>query len=268
MKKKMNVFPIFVMISILIFAFSCKSGGEQKEGAAEEVKEEKIAEMAEPNTLTPAEKAEGWRLLFDGEAPVKHFKGYNNEKFPEQGWKVEDGTIRCIGSGKGEAGGKGGDIITREKFKWFELKLQWKISKGGNSGIFYLSQEIPGEPVWKSSPEMQVLDNENHPNGQEPLHSAGALYDLIPPEPIDAAKPYGEWNQVKLLVYKGTVQHWLNGQKVVEYHLWTKDWKDMVENSKFAEYPWFVEPAEEGHVGLQDHGDDVWYRGIKIKELE
>ncbi len=173
-----------------------------------------------------------------------------------------------MSTGKGEAGG-GGDIITKKMYKNFELSLEWKVSEGGNSGIFYLAQEKPDQPIWKSAPEMQILDNEKHPDaklGVDGNRCAGALYDLIPGNK-EIVKPVGEWNHVKVLVYKGTVVHWVNGENVLEYHLWTDDWKNMVLNSKFKDYEDFLNTAEEGYIGLQDHGDDVWFRNIKIKEM-
>lgn len=210
---------------------------------------------------------EGWIVLFDG-SNTDEWRGYGKEEFPVGAWVVEDGVLHIKGSGRGEAGG-GGDIITRRKFSNFELELEWKVSEGGNSGIFYLAQEIPGEPIWKSAPEMQILDNERHLDaklGKDGNRQAGSLYDLIPAVPQNA-KPAGEWNKVKVMVYKGTVVHWMNGENVLEYHLWTDDWNTMVLNSKFRTYEWFVNTAEEGHIGLQDHGDDVWFRNIRIKEL-
>jgi hypothetical protein len=226
----------------------------------------KNIEAQKLNTLTPQEKKDGVILLFDGKT-TDQWRGYNKTEFPK-GWNIEDNAIHCIGSGKGEAG-QGGDIITKEKFKNFELTLEWKISEGGNSGIFYLAQEIAGEPIWKSAPEMQVLDNIKHPDaklGVDGNRQAGSLYDLIPAKPQNA-KPVGEWNTVKIMVYKGTVVHYMNGVQVLEYHLWTDDWKKMCANSKFKDYNYFVDAAPEGFIGLQDHGDDVWYRNIKIKKL-
>jgi len=218
------------------------------------------------NKLTEEEKTEGWVLLFDGKT-TKGWRGYNKETFPQVGWEIVDGTLHCIASGRGEAG-HGGDIITEKTYKNFILKLEWKIAPGGNSGIFYRAVEKPGRPIWQMAPEMQVLDNERHPDaklGKNGNRQAGALYDLIPANP-QTTKPAGEWNKVKIYVNEDHVEHWLNGKKVLEYNLWTPQWKEMVKNSKFAKYPDFGE-YKEGHIGLQDHGDDVWYRNIKIKEL-
>ncbi|MCF8222421.1 MAG: DUF1080 domain-containing protein [Bacteroidales bacterium] len=251
---------INLLLSLLLIAFigtSCGSSGTDEKG------EEKKAESVE----TTAD--EGWTILFDGTS-TDNFRGYGKEEFPEAGWEItENGELRCIGSGKGEAGGQGGDIITKEKYSNFELSLEWKISEGGNSGIFYLGQELEGKPIYMSAPEMQILDNEKHPDaklGKDGNRKAGALYDLIPAVPQNA-KPAGEWNSVKILVYDGTVVHTQNGENVVEYHLWTDKWKEMCANSKFADWPEFVDPASEGYIGLQDHGNDVWFRNIKVKEL-
>lgn len=237
---------------------ACQSGTERAEGEAET--------MA-LNTLTETEQEEGWTLLFDGES-TNGWRGYNQAEFPESGWEIDDGAIRCIGSGQGEAGGRGGDIIYDQEFLNFTLQLEWKVSEGGNSGIFYLGKEIEGEPIWISAPEMQILDNEKHPDaqlGKDGNRQAGSLYDLIPADPQNT-KPVGEWNQVEIIVYRGTVVHSQNGEVVLEYHLGTSDWDDMIAESKFSELAEFGK-FEPGYISLQDHGDDVWFRNIKIKEM-
>jgi len=208
---------------------------------------------------------EGWVSIFDGKTTTG-WRGYNKTTFPEKGWEVVDGTLHCIGSGAGEAGG---DIIYDKKLSNFELELEWKISEGGNSGIFLLGQEIPGEPIYKSALEMQILDNERHPDaklGVDGNHMASSLYDLIPAVPQNT-KPVGEWNKVGILCYQGTVVFKSNGANVVEFHLWTDDWKKMCASSKFKDWEMFVNTAKEGYIGLQDHGNDVWFRNIKLKIL-
>ena len=221
------------------------------------------------NTLTKEEKKEGWVLLFDGKS-TDQWRGYRKDDFPK-GWVIEDGALKCNGSGRGEAGVKdGGDIITKKQYQNFQLKLEWKVSEGGNSGIFILGQEVEGDPIYKSSPEMQILDNERHNDanlGKNGNRKAGSLYDMIPAVPQNA-KPAGKnWNTVIITVEKGIVIYNQNGENVVEYHLWTEDWKKMVTDSKFKDWPNFADPASKGHIGLQDHGDDVWFKNIKIKEL-
>ncbi len=257
-----------MMLLTLVFFFSCKN--EVKKEVKEEIKEEKIVEKKESslNTLTEAEKKDGWVLMFDGKTS-NGWRGYKKDHFPN-GWVVENGTIQCLGSGRGEAGNKeGGDIIIDEQFQNFTLKLEWKISEGGNSGIFYLGSE-DFDQIWRTAPEMQVLDNEKHPDsklGKDGNRQAGSLYDLIPAKPQNA-KPVGEWNQIEIIVYKGTVIHKMNGETVVEYHLWTPEWNDLVAGSKFPKLnaKWADVPSK-GYIGLQDHGDDVWYRNIKIKKM-
>jgi hypothetical protein len=219
------------------------------------------------NYLTAQEKAEGWILMFDGKTTTG-WRGYNKTTFPDSGWVVEDGTLRCIGSGQGEAGGKGGDIIFDQKFTNFLLSLEWKISPGGNSGIFYLGEEIPGEPIWKSAPEMQILDDARHMDanmGKDGNRKAGALYDLIPSKVAEDTA--GTWNKAEVMVYQGTVVHKLNGETALEYHLGTPDWDKMIKASKFSTFPEFGK-IRAGVICLQDHGNDVWFRNIKIKPLQ
>jgi hypothetical protein len=247
----MKNFSILLAL-IVVFAWSCKT------------------EKAGNNQLSKEEIAEGWELLFDGKT-TDGWRNYGKATFPN-GWIIEDEALLCIGSGRGEAGAKeGGDIIYDKKFSNFHLKIEWKISEGGNSGIFYLGQETPDyDYIWKTAPELQVLDNEKHPDsflGVDGNRKAGSLYDLIPANPQNT-KPAGEWNQVEIISYKGTIIHKMNGKTVVEYHLWTPAWEEMVAGSKFPELnATWADVASEGYIGLQDHGDDVWFRNIKIKEL-
>lgn len=256
--KKFSFYYVLIslIISPMILLNSC--------GEATEKNGEDEMEKVALNKLTEEEKEEGFFLLFDGES-FEGWRGYNKDAFPEEGWIIEDGVMQVLGEGTGEAGGKGGDIIYDQKFLDFHLKLEWKVSPGGNSGIFYLGQEIEDEPIWKSAPEMQILCNEKHIDatlGED--RKAGALYDLIPAEPQNA-KPAGEWNLAEVIIYRGTVVHKQNGEVVLEYHLGTPDWERLVEESKFSEYPWFGK-YEPGYIALQDHGDDVWFRNIRLKE--
>jgi hypothetical protein len=222
------------------------------------------------NTLTEKEKQDGWMLLFDGET-TDGWRNYGKKTFPK-GWIIDKGALKCNGSGRGEAGAAdGGDILYDKQFENFYLKLEWKISEGGNSGIFYLGQESSKfDYIWKTAPEMQVLDNERHPDaklGKNGNRQAGSLYDLIPANPQNANK-VGKWNSVEIIVYDGIVVHKQNGTVVVEYYLWTPEWEALVANSKFPglNKNW-AKVAKKGYFGLQDHGDDVWFKNIKIKEL-
>ncbi len=258
--KKLNLF-LFAPVLLMVFIAS-KGQVQQTPQNNHDMKDAPL------NQLTPQEKQEGFVLLFDGNS-FKGWRGYNQPALPDSGWVIEDGTMKVQGSGTGEAGGHGGDILYDQKFLDFHLKLEWKVSPGGNSGIFYLGQEIEGEPIWKSAPEMQILDNERHIDaqlGEDGNRQAGSLYDLIPAKPQNA-RPAGEWNLAEIMVYRGTVVHRQNGEVVLEYHLGTPDWERLVEQSKFAEFPWFGK-YQAGYISLQDHGDDVWFRNIRIREYE
>lgn len=224
-----------------------------------------------------ADSNAGWVTIFDGKT-LDGWRGYNRTDVPAK-WVVEDGAIKFNGSGGGEAQtNDGGDLIFGEKFGNFEMELEWKVSKGGNSGIFYLAQEVPNEPIYISAPEFQVLDNANHPDaklGKDNNRQSASLYDMIPAVPQNQ-KPFGEWNKAKIMVYKGTVVHYQNDVPVVEYHLWTPQWKELLDNSKFSKDKWPIAydlllncggENREGFIGFQDHGDDVWFRNIRVKKL-
>lgn len=208
----------------------------------------------EPAVLTPEERAAGWRLLFDGRT-TDGWRAFRKDSMPS-GWRVVDGTLTRVAPA--------GDIVTEETFADFELTLEWRVEEGGNSGIFYRATEEAGE-IWECAPEMQVLDDARHGDGQSPLTSAGALYGLYPATP-GIVKPAGEWNRVRIVADGPRVEHWLNGVKVVEAEIGSPDWEVRVAESKFADLPGFA-TAMRGHVGLQDHGDRVAFREIKIREL-
>lgn len=216
------------------------------------------AAEAAPNTLTDAERQAGWQLLFDG-TTLDGWRGYRSAEVPG-GWRVENGTLHFVGSDGGR-----GDLITVDRYANFELSLEWRIAEGGNSGILYLA-ELGSDEIYMSAPEMQVLDDARHPDGQNPLTSAGADYGLYP-APRGVVRPAGVWNQVLIRVKDGQVEHWLNGQKIVEYTLGSPDWTARVAKSKFAGWPEYGK-ARSGFIGLQDHGDPVWYRNIKIRVLD
>lgn len=211
----------------------------------------------QPNTLTQKERAAGWRLLFDGTS-FDGWRGFKKESVPSR-WRIVDGSL--FFSGQGERG----DIMTDRQFGNFELSLEWKIARGGNSGIFFRVSEEFGWS-WESGPEMQVLDNAVHRDGKSPLTSAGSNYALHAPSE-DVTRPVGEWNQVRIVVRDDWVEHWLNGRKIVAYRLWDEEWERLVKASKFASMPGYGR-SKRGHIVLQDHGDPVWFRSIKIKSLD
>ena len=197
---------------------------------------------------------EGWVALFDGSS-LDAWRGYRKDGMPE-GWEIVDGTLARTGPA--------GDIITRAEYGSFELELEWKVGPRGNSGIFYLVTE-EGEETYHTGPEMQILDDEGHRDGASPYTVAGAAYGLYPVPP-GASRPAGEWNAVRIRLDGRHVQTWLNGVLTADYELGSPEWERLVAASKFAEWPGYGR-AQRGHIGLQDHGDPVWFRGIRIREL-
>ncbi len=220
-----------------------------------------------PNTLTEAEKKQGWVLLFNG----VNFDGWrqcNGTAMPAN-WAIEDGAMKVFTApGRKPGQGAGGDIVYgARKFRDFELSIDWKTEKAGNSGIFYNVREVPGQPIYYAAPEVQVLDNVDATDNKVPSHLAGSLYDMLAADP-NTVKPAGEWNTIVIRVKDGKVTHTQNGTQVVEYTLWTPEWDQMVQNSKFKTFPGFIEGiAKEGYIGLQDHGYTIWFCNIKIREL-
>lgn len=258
---------LFVFLALVVgssmILINCKSKTSGDEGKKSENME------TAPNTLSQAEIDEGWMLLFDGRT-ANGWRGYNLDAFPDSGWAVEDGVLHCQPSGRGEAGW-GGDILYDKKFRNFDLRLEWMIEEGGNSGIFILGQEMEGKRIWYTAPEYQILDNfSNHVDntlGVNGNRRAGSLYDLIPPDPQNA-KGAMEWNSSEIIVYEGTVVFKMNGENTMEFHLWTDEWNEMIKNSKFPDFnPDFANVAKEGYICLQDHGHAAWFRNIKLREL-
>lgn len=215
-----------------------------------------------PNTLTETERAGGWTLLFDGRT-TDRWRGFNDTQFPASGWTVEDGTLHHV------AGQAGGDIITVDQFEDFELQLDWRIAPGANGGIKYLVDESLVR-VGRSGLgfEMQILDDERHPDakmGKAGNRTAGALYDLIAPT-NRTLHPVGEWNHVSIVVRRGHVEHWLNGGRIVQFDLGSPEMKGLIAGSKYRVNPGFGD-ARRGHILLQDHGDGVWFRNIKVRSF-
>jgi hypothetical protein len=209
---------------------------------------------SEPNTLTPEEQAAGWKLLFDGKTTAG-WRGFKKDAMPD-GWTVEGGALVRLGGG--------GDIVTVQAFADFDLSLEWKVAEGGNSGILIRVTEDEGTP-WATGPEMQILDNARHDSGKNPLLTAGACCHLYAPSK-DVSRPAGRWNRARIVAKGPRVEHWLNGEKIVEYGIGSDDWKARVAASPFKEMPRFGANAK-GLICLQDHGDRVEFRSILIREI-
>jgi hypothetical protein len=210
------------------------------------------------NTLTKKEVAKGWKLLFNGNNLTnwKHFNGGE-----PTGWKVENGIMKNSGVGSDS----GGDIITNDQFKNFELYLEWKVAPKSNSGVFYHVQESVSGAIYESGPEYQLIDDKGWPEKLEDWQLSGACYGMYPPKDAKV-KPIDKWNSTRIIVNGIHVEHWLNGVKVVEYELWSNDWKTRKAAGKWKNVPTYG-ITETGHIGLQDHGGLTMFRNIKIKLL-
>lgn len=203
----------------------------------------------------PAQPPGPWTTLFDG-ADLSAWRGYRSPDFPTRGWVVEGGTLRHV------KGAGGGDLVTRARFENFELALRYRVGPASNSGVMYLVTE-EASASYMTGPEFQVLDDRKA-KGTDPRHLAGALYGLHPATG-KTLKPTGEWNDARIVVRDRKVEHWLNGTRVVAYDLDSEDFRTRIAQSKFAKWAGFAK-ARSGHVALQDHGDDVWYSDIRIRE--
>lgn len=211
-------------------------------------------QAATPNTLTPAECSAGWQLLFDG-TTTTGWRGFRMTTMPA-GWQARDGALTRVS--------EAADIITTDQYANFELALEWQISPKGNSGIMYRVTEADSSS-YETGPEMQVLDDEGHRDGLSRLTAAGSVYGLYP-APEGLVRPAGQWNQVRIVVNGNDVEHWLNGTQVAHYVLGSPEWAALVAKSKFRQWPGYGK-APRGYIALQDHGDWVAYRSIKIRVL-
>lgn len=203
------------------------------------------------NSLSAEEAQAGWRLLFDGES-LDQWRSYQEDKV-DSGWAIENGCLARVGWA--------GDLITREQFDDFELKLEWRISDSGNSGIFIRGDES-GDSIHHTGYEMQILDNAGHYDAKDPSHRAGAFYDMIAPD-HDTSKPVGYWNRVHIKANGPNVEFWLNEKLTAKFEQGSPEWQALYEKSKFTSRPNYG-TLSKGHIGLQDHFDKVWFRNIRV----
>lgn len=227
-----------------------------------------IPVFAQENTLTEQEVRDGWALLWDGKT-TNGWRGAKLNAFPAKGWTIENGILKVLKGGGGEST-NGGDIVTTRKFKNFILKADFKITEGANSGIkYFVNPDLNKGEGSAIGCEFQILDDEKHPDaklGVKGNRTLGSLYDLIP-APTDKPFIKDGFNTATVVVMDNKVQHWLNGVKIIEYERNNQMWNALVAYSKYADWPDFGNAAE-GNILLQDHGDEVWFKNIKIKELK
>ena len=212
--------------------------------------------------ITSAKSEDKWITLFNGKK-VTGLRGYGQEGFPEKAWKVEAGTLKTITRGQG---GQPRDLVTVGSFTDFEFECEWKVSPRGNSGIMYRVKET-NRPAYLTGPEMQVLDDEHHPDGKSnfPLRTAGSLYDMIGKGMED--KKYnkaGQWNKVRIVCKDNNVEHWMNGEKLLAYKWGSDEVAAMIKKSKFRTWKGFMQEPK-GHIAIQHHGEEVWYRNIRVR---
>ena len=228
---------------------------------------------ARPNELTAAERAIGWRLLFDGRT-LSGWRGLGYDSVPTAHWKVADGAIEKIASGNVPklADGQpahGGDLMTVDSFGDFELAFEWKVAPGANSGVKYnVSERLSMSQAPNHAAlgfEYQILDDDRHEDGKLPSHRAGALYDLIAPNARKHVRPVGEWNRSRIVFRGRHGEHWLNGEEIVEFDLGTPRMDSLIAASKYRPIPGFAD-RRRGHIVLQDHGDEAYFRSIKVRE--
>ena len=248
------------MKQILVFVFAI-SLLACNDNSTERKEEAKIEPVANP-LLTPEEEKDGWKLLFDGSS-ITGWHNYGGGP-PGYAWKVSDGSLLFDGNSKKDTIAQ--DLVSDEEYENFHLKIEWKVDTAGNSGIMFYVHEDSNylRPYW-TGPEMQILDNEKHGDSKYPKHRAGDLYDLISCS-RETVKPALEWNQVEIKSLNSKLDFFLNGENVVSTTMWDDNWNKMIAASKFKQWPGFG-TFKKGRICLQDHGNNVWFRNIKIKKL-
>jgi hypothetical protein len=215
-----------------------------------------LAAIAVAAGVTAAAPEPGWVAVFDGRT-TRGWHAYNGTGMPA-GWQVVDGALTRVA--------KAGDIVSDREFGDFELVVEWKIAPKANSGLFYRVVEHPDDKeMWNAAPEYQIIDDAGYPAPLKPTQKTAANYDLQPPA-VDATRPAGEWNTTRIVVNGAHVEHWLNGQRIVAYELWTAEWKRLVAQSKFKDHPRYAR-AKRGRLGIQDHGDWIAFRSIRVREI-
>lgn len=263
MKKLIRNLNLCLVAGAMLTTFACGSGAKtDSTTSADSVKTDSVATPPVPvmNQLSAEEAQNGWKLLFDGKT-LDGWRSFQNDSL--KAWAVEDECIAKVGDGN--------DIMTKDEYENFELKLEWKISPEGNSGVFYHVVEGNHKTTYETAPEMQIIDaatGRYAAGGSSPVtdkQKSGANYDLHPVDK-DYTKPVGEFNEVHIICNNGKVQYFLNGNKTADFEMWTPEWNKLVKESKFGKMKGFGE-AKKGYIAMQNHGDKVWFRNIRIKVL-
>jgi hypothetical protein len=253
---------LFTLLITAFVIFSCQSNQSTEQAAGDTTAPPAV------NALTAEETAAGWKLLFNGTS-LDGWRGYNRTDLPALGWLVKDGELIIEKTPNPKPADFGGDIITKDQYGNFELSVDFMISDSANSGIFYLVIEEKDSAIWHNAPEFQIIDNDTwakmDPNFNMDTHRTGDNYDMESSAGL-YMKPIGEWNTARLVYNNGHVEHWLNGNKCLEYEIGSPKWKEQLAKSKFKGYPQYA-MTKKGYVGLQDHGHEVRFKNVKIRNI-
>ncbi len=250
----MWILSAFVMVGL---AACGRAGGPTQESAG--------SPCGAVNVLTAEENAAGWELLFDGRS-MNGWHGYNGQS--TRAWTIEDCSLKTVGTEGNYGSDKRADLVTDKEYENFEFTIDWKTSKGGNSGIMYGVVEDPKyDAPWKTGPEYQFIDDVGFPEKLEDWQKAGADYAMHLPNDQKQLKPVGEWNTSKIVVNGAHVEHWLNGRKILEFERWNDEWKKLRDSGKWKDAPDYG-LAKTGRIAIQDHGSILWFRNIKIKQVK
>lgn len=245
----MKWYSLILSLSLVLVSWHCSTENPSDD-------QQKVVTEVTDNQLTEVEKAEGWELLFDGKS-MNQWRVYRKDSL--YGWTIKDGEMMAGGQ-------QNADIITKEQYDNFEIQLDWKVATAGNSGIFFNVVEADSlNAVYESGPEYQLIDDYTWPDPLEDWQKSGANYAMHTASK-QVVHPANEYNHSRLRVDHGHVTHWLNGEKIVEYDLWTPEWEAMVQEGKWKDYPAYGR-ARKGHIALQDHGNKIWFKNIKLKQL-
>jgi hypothetical protein len=253
-----------IRTSVLLIACAFVPAGAraQAAGAAPSAQPPTCASV---NVLTPAEQAAGWQLLFNGTG-TSGWHGYNKQAIDS--WTIENCALKTVGTEGNYGSDKRPDLVTDRDFTNFELTLDWKATRGGNSGVMYgVVEDSKYDAPWKTGPEYQLIDDVGFPQKLEPWQKAGANYGMhLPDDAKKTLKPVGQWNTTRIVVNGAHVEHWLNGKKILEFERWTPAWNALRDAGKWKEAPDYGK-AKTGRIALQDHGSVFWFRNIKIRSI-